>query len=149
MFRLFALVLSLFACCAAAIAAPDIALLKRQVEDSELAFARSMADRDHAAFVSHLSEDAVFFADRRTSVGRAAVALAWKPYFDGGTAPFYWRPDQVEVTPDGLLALSTGPVYDASGKPIARFNSVWRLEAPNTWRIVLDKGQPWDGPKKP
>lgn len=43
---------------------------------------------------------------------------------------------------DGTLAHSSGPVRDASGKPIARFNSVWRQEAPGVWRVVLDKGSP-------
>jgi len=35
-------------------------------------------------------------------------------------------------------------VLDAAGKPIARFNSIWRQEAPGVWRIVFDKGQPPD-----
>jgi hypothetical protein len=35
-------------------------------------------------------------------------------------------------------------VRDADGKPIARFNSVWRQEAPGVWRVVFDKGQPAD-----
>ena len=26
------------------------------------------------------------------------------------------------------------------GKPVATFTSIWRLEAPGTWRIVFDKG---------
>lgn len=47
---------------------------------------------------------------------------------------------------DGRLALSTDPVRDPSGKLIARFNSVWRLEAPGHWRVVFDKGQPPDAP---
>jgi ketosteroid isomerase-like protein len=125
---------------------PDPAVLKRQVEDTELSFARSMADRDRGAFVRHLSEQAVFISDGKALVGKEAVAAAWKRFFEAKQAPFSWRPDQVEVTADGLLALSTGPVFDPAGKPIARFNSVWRLEAPGTWRIVFDKGQPWDGP---
>jgi hypothetical protein len=40
----------------------------------------------------------------------------------------------------GSLAMTSGPVYDPAGKVFARFTSVWRLEAPNTWRIVFDKG---------
>jgi hypothetical protein len=55
-------------------------------------------------------------------------------------APFSWEPDQVEVLDSGTLAHSSGPVYDPKGKIIARFNSVWRLEAPGKWRIVFDKG---------
>jgi len=46
----------------------------------------------------------------------------------------------VQVLDSGNLALSTGPVRDRSGKLIGRFTSVWRLEAPHTWRIVFDQG---------
>ena len=116
----------------------------RQVEAAERAFARSMAERDFAAFTALLSEQAVFFDGKAVLRGKAAVAAGWKPLFDGPKAPFSWAPDQVQVLADGTLALSTGPVLDPEGKPIARFNSIWRLEAPGAWRIVFDKGQPAD-----
>ena len=116
----------------------------RQVEAAERAFARSMAERDFAAFTALLSEQAVFFDGKAVLRGKAAVAAGWKPLFDGPKAPFSWAPDQVQVLADGTLALSTGPVLDPAGKPIARFNSIWRLDAPGAWRIVFDKGQPAD-----
>lgn len=125
-------------------AGADVATLALQVTLAEKAFARSMAERDHESFASWLSAQAVFFSERGVLRGRAAVAAGWKPYFDGPRAPFSWAPDQVQVLDDGTLALSTGPVYDAAGKPIARFNSIWRQEAPGVWRIVFDKGQPPD-----
>ena len=31
---------------------------------------------------------------------------------------------------------------DPAGKTISTFSSIWRLEAPGTWRIVFDKGSP-------
>ena len=37
-------------------------------------------------------------------------------------------------------ASSSGPVFDPSGKQIATFSSIWRLEAPGVWRIIFDKG---------
>lgn len=121
---------------------PDLAALQRQVDATERAFARSMADRDHAAFTALLSDHAVFFSGSAVLQGRDAVAAGWKPFFDGAAAPFSWAPDQVVVLGDGLLAQSTGPVRDPAGRVIARFNSVWRQEAPGVWRIVFDKGQP-------
>ena len=130
---------------ASAVAAqPATDPLARQVADTERAFARSMAERNFAAFTALLSEQAVFWDGDAVLRGKAAVAAAWKPLFDGPKAPFSWAPDNVQVLADGTLALSTGPVLDPAGKPIARFNSVWRLEAPGTWRIVFDKGQPAD-----
>ena len=131
--------------CGAAFGQIDRAALERQVADTERAFARSMAERDHAAFTKHLSEQAVFFG-RKVLYGKAEVASAWQRFFVDKEAPFSWEPDLVVVAADGLLAHSTGPVRDPSGKPIARFNSIWRLEAPNTWRILFDKGQAWEEP---
>ncbi len=136
-------------CAGVAAAAPapaiDTEALARQVADTERAFARSMADRRLADFTALLSEDAVFFgSQQKVHRGKAAVSAAWKGFFDGPKAPFSWEPDQVQVLADGTLALSTGPVRDPEGKLIARFNSIWRQEAPGVWRIVFDKGQPAD-----
>jgi ketosteroid isomerase-like protein len=144
-----ALAMALLASSSAALPQTDVEALKRQVADTERSFARSMADRDHAAFTVFLSEQAVFFSGAKTLIGKTAVSAGWKRFFDEAAAPFSWQPDQVEVTSDGRLAMSTGPVYGPDGRPIARFNSVWRLEAPGTWRIVFDKGQPWEEGAKP
>ena len=40
----------------------------------------------------------------------------------------------------GHLAFSSGPVFDADGKRVDTFNSVWRLEDDGKWRIIFDKG---------
>jgi ketosteroid isomerase-like protein len=117
---------------------PDEA--KAQVFATERAFAKSMADRDYAAFTSFLAPDAVFFSGPEPRRGKQAVADAWKRFFDKPQAPFSWEPERVEVLDSGTLALSTGPVRDPGGKLIATFTSIWRLEAPGVWRIVFDKG---------
>lgn len=122
-------------------AAPDLEALRQQVAETERAFARSMAERDLAAFTRHLSEQAVFFSGPAVLRGKAAVVAGWRGYFDGPQAPFSWEPDQVEVLADGTLAHSSGPVRNPAGQRVARFNSVWRLEAPGTWRIVFDRGE--------
>ncbi len=114
--------------------------LQQQVTETERAFARTMADRDHAAFASFLSEEAVFFSGETATRGKAAVAAAWRPFFKGATAPFSWEPDRVEVLESGTLALSTGPVYDPSGRLVGRFSSIWRREGAGRWRIVFDQG---------
>ncbi len=128
-----------------AMASIDLAALQQQVFTAERAFARSMAERKHEDFMRHLSEQALFFGgpDGKSVLrGKAAVAAGWKSFYDGALAPFSWDPDQVEVSPDGQLAHSTGLVRDPSGKPVVRFNSVWRQEAPGVWRVVVDKGAP-------
>ncbi len=107
---------------------------------TETAFAKSMADRDFNAFVSHLSAEAVFFDGSKIRHGSEEVSAAWKPLFLDPKAPFSWAPDHVEVLASGKLALSTGLVM-VNDRVVGRFNSIWRLEAPDTWRIVFDKGE--------
>jgi len=121
-------------------AAPESA--KDQVWAAETAFAKSMADRDVQAFSGYVSDEAVFFGGPQPLRGKADVVAKWTAFFTDKDAPFSWAPDQVEVLDSGTLALSTGIVRDPTGKPVARFNSIWRLEAPNQWRVVFDKGSP-------
>lgn len=116
--------------------------LKKQVTDTERAFAATMKARDHAAFASFLSQDAVFFSGGEAQRGKEAVMQAWKARFIQPDAPFSWEPKDVEVIESGTLAYSSGPVYDPSGKVVSYFHSIWRLEAPNTWKIVFDRGSP-------
>jgi ketosteroid isomerase-like protein len=120
---------------------PSNAELKQQVADTELAFAATMAKRDHAAFVSFLADETVFYSGPKPLRGKEAVAQFWKKFYDKPEAPFSWAPDDVEVLDSGTLAHSSGPVHDPKGKLIGRFNSVWRLEGPGKWRIVFDKGE--------
>ena len=114
--------------------------VREQVMATERAFARTMADRDASKFSRFVSAEAVFFSADHPLHGKSAINAAWAKYFKEPSAPFSWEPSQVEVLDSGTLALSSGPVKDGSGKLIGTFTSIWRLEAPNTWRIVFDKG---------
>lgn len=123
-------------------AATDVKVLAEQVRATEQAFARTMADRNHAAFTSHLADEAVFFGGRGVSRGKEAVAASWKPLFEGPTAPFSWEPEKVEVLDSGTLAISTGAVRDPQGRRTGTFNSIWRLEGDGKWKIIFDNGCP-------
>jgi len=119
---------------------PHTPTVKEQVLATELAFAKTMADRDFNGFVRFLSRDAIFFSQSGVQRGTAQIAADWEPLFKDKVAPFSWTPDAVEVLSSGDLALSTGVVL-VGGKVVGRFNSVWRLEAGHTWRVVFDKGE--------
>ncbi|HSN44893.1 MAG TPA: nuclear transport factor 2 family protein [Casimicrobiaceae bacterium] len=133
-------VAALVAGCAAVPADLRRGSAREDVAATERAFAATMAARDHAAFTAFLAPDAVFVSGTRTLRGRSEVAAAWRRFYDRPEAPFSWEPETVEVLDSGTLALSTGPVRDPRGKLIARFTSIWRLEAPGIWRIVFDSG---------
>jgi ketosteroid isomerase-like protein len=113
-----------------------------EVRKAEIAFARSMADRDLQAFLEFVAEDAIFFGSAGALRGAEAVKAAWEPFFRTPQAPFSWEPEHVEVLDSGDLAFSSGPVRDAQGNRIGTFNSVWRRNAKGRWEVVFDKGCP-------
>jgi ketosteroid isomerase-like protein len=107
---------------------------------AEIAFAKTMADRDYLAFLRFVAEDAVFLNGDKPLRGKAAIAEYWKRFYSDSRAPFSWKPELVEVIGSGGLAQSTGPVSSADGKVFASFYSTWRLESDGNWRVVLDNG---------
>jgi len=111
-----------------------------EVEAREIAFAKTLADRDFEAFLGFISPEAVFFNGNEALRERDAVASAWAPFFEGPTAPFSGGPDVVEVLASGALALSSGPIRDATGQPAGRLNSIWSTDADGQWRVAFDKG---------
>ena len=113
---------------------------REQVAATERAFAKTMADRDLKAFGGFLSDDSVFFSGPKPLHGKQAVIGFWSRFYSGPQAPFSWEPRVIEVLESGALALSSGPVWDAQGKLIACFSSIWRQEAPGVWKIVFDRG---------
>ena len=125
-----------------AVAPPVESEAQRQVRATEQAFARTMADRDHAAFATFLADDAIFMSEKRTLRGKSEVMEGWKGFYAGADAPFSWEPERVEVLESGTLALSTGAVHSPQGDRIGTFNSIWRREADGHWRVVFDKGCP-------
>lgn len=142
--RTLALSLSLAAVlsgCASTAPRVDREQLVAQVTAAEIAFAKTMADRDHAAFLAFVAEDAVFLnGDRDSLHGRAAVGEGWKRLYEGASAPFSWKPEYVEVSGSGTLALSTGPVSAPDGRIVSHYYSTWRLDPDGHWRVVFDNG---------
>jgi ketosteroid isomerase-like protein len=127
---------------AATASAETNAELEAQVRARETAFAKTMADRDHAAFQTFLADETVFFGRQGPIRGKQAVATAWKPLYEAKAAPFSWAPETVQVLDSGTLGITFGPVKDPEGKSVGVFNSIWRREKDGQWRIVFDKGCP-------
>lgn len=120
------------------------------VRCQEVAFSRAAEDRDLAAFVSFLDADARFVG---TGVlrGPDEIAAAWQVFFEDDGPEIRWRPQFVEVLESGDLALTRGPYRVLAKGPNGEvveewgtFNSVWRKDADDTWRIILDAGSKSD-----
>lgn len=126
---------------------PPTAKLQDELRATESAFAKTMADRDRAAFATFIADEAIFFGRNGEIRGKKAVTEAWASYFDGKEAPFSWKPETVTVLDSGTLGLSTGPVFGSDGKQSATFSSIWRRKADGKWEIIFDKGCQYCGGK--
>ena len=131
----------LLACIASgtAFAAEDLSKLADEVRATEIAFAKTLADRDVKTFRRMIAPDVIWLADKPLR-GPAEVLTRWQKYFDAPAPPFSWAPEIVEVQAGGKLALSTGPVFSPEGKRIATYTSIWRREASGKWLIIFDRG---------
>ena len=112
-----------------------------QVRATEIAFAKTLADRDVKKFRSMIAPDVIWLADVPLR-GPDQVLTRWQKYFEGPKPPFSWAPETVEVQDGGKLALSTGPVFNPEGKKVGTFTSIWRREDSGEWKIIFDSGSP-------
>lgn len=119
------------------IALPAFADAVDDVRQAESSFAGAFADRDQAKFFSFVADDATFLGAKRTLAGKPAVVAAWSEYFKGA-APFRWTPERVVVNATGDLGMTSGPVYDATGKHFADFLSVWQKQKDGSWKVLFD-----------
>ena len=138
-----ALTLVLLAATGADPGVKTLAELTESLRTTAIAFAQTMADRDHDAFIAFLDGEAIFFSGDEEIRGRDAVAAAWADYFEGDAPPFSWEPTVVSVLDSGELGLTSGPVLDPEGNRFATFSSVWRRTSDGRWLIVLDRGYRW------
>ena len=122
-------------------ATPSLAELTEQVRATEIAFAKTLADRDVKTFLRMIAPDVIWLADKPLR-GPAEVLKSWQKFFDAPKPPFSWAPEIVEVQEGGTLALSTGPVFSPEGKRVATYTSIWRREANGEWQIIFDRGCP-------
>lgn len=121
---------------------PTFAAPVDDVRNAEIAFAKAFADRDAKTFFSFVAEDATFLSPAGTSRGRDAVVKTWSRYFEGPQAPFAWTPERVNISADGRLGLSTGPVFTPDGRHAGDFISTWRRQDDGSWKVVFDSSGP-------
>ncbi|MGZ5444877.1 MAG: alpha/beta fold hydrolase [Thermoanaerobaculia bacterium] len=110
-----------------------------EVRQAEIGFARAFADRDKAKFFSYVADDAVFMGGLQTQRGKEEVVRRWSRFFDNvPVAPFSWGPERVEVTGDGKIGFSMGPIYDAEGNHAGYYSSIWQKQSDGTWKVIVD-----------
>lgn len=116
----------------------DPATAREEVRQAEIAFAAAFRDRERDRFFAMMTDDAIFLGPEKTLRGRRQVIETWSRFFTDPAPPFSWRPERVEVSNDGTLGLSTGPIQDPAGKVIGSYSSIWRRQPDGTWKVVFD-----------
>lgn len=126
---------------------PQLGAAECEVWVREASFAKSVEDRDPAAFASHLDEGAVFGAKSpQPQRGRDAIVAAWGGIIDGSALELRWYPTMVAIDGSGQLAYSSGPaLYARAGEAgpdyrMGAFQSIWRRGGDGAWRVVFDDG---------
>ena len=116
----------------------------REVICAETNFSRAAERKDKQAFLELVDADARFVTGS-VARGREEIALAWAGVFEPDGPQMRWRPRVVEVTADGMLAISRGPYrvrrHGDDGEVIeswGHYISTWRRDAEGEWRIVFD-----------
>lgn len=116
---------------------------------AEIAFARSVAEHDRAAFAATIAEDAIFLGAGGPLRGRDAIVEAWAPFLAEDGPRLEWHPEVAEVEDGGDFGITRGPyTYTGrgpDGEPVTEqgtFTSVWRREGDGSWRVVFDSGCP-------
>ncbi|MDA0705262.1 MAG: nuclear transport factor 2 family protein [Proteobacteria bacterium] len=123
-----------------------------EVRCREIGFSRAAESRDAELFATYIDPDARFIGNSALR-GPVAVASAWAMFFAADGPSIKWRPQFVEILDDGTLALTRGPyrlvMTDEQGVKTEHwgtFNSVWRIQADGSWKVVFDAGSDSDVP---
>lgn len=119
---------------------------EHEVICAETGFSRAAEAKDREAFIRFVDPDARFVSGQ-VAKGREEIAAAWAGLLAPDGPVIRWRPEVVEVTADGQLALSHGPYrvtstdeHGVTSHSWGHFNSTWRRSADGAWRVVFDIG---------
>ena len=128
------------------VALTSAATVQQEVICAETGFSRAAEAKDRDAFLDFVDPDARFITGR-IARGREEVAAAWSGALSPGGPTMRWRPAVVEVSSDGMLAISRGPYrstyVNEDGEMVeswGHFISTWRKNAAGRWQVLFDTG---------
>ena len=119
-----------------------------EVWQRELAFARSVATHDAAAFAELVHPGAAFESGQPVPLrGRDQVVAAWGDLVAGKGMRLSWYPSRVTIGGAADVAWSSGPVlFEWPDRPPEKryatgtYHSVWTRDADGRWRVLFDEG---------
>jgi uncharacterized protein (TIGR02246 family) len=129
-----------------AAAAPDLDVLRAEVEAAERRYNRAARERDRETFHGLLTKDTVFLAGE-LHAGRLAVMAVWQPLFDG-KYDFRYDAETLEstVARSGEWAWSVGSVETRYQRPgvttedvtESDYLHVWSRDEDGEWRLAYN-----------
>ncbi len=129
-------------------APPALSADECEVWQRELAFARSVAAHDAAAFAELVHPGAAFEAGQPKPLrGRDQVVAGWRDLIAGKGLRLSWYPSRVTIGGAADVAWSSGPVlFEWPDRPPEKryatgtYHSVWTRDADGRWRVLFDEG---------
>ena len=129
-------------------AASDLTPAECEVWAREVAFARSVADRDAVAFAGFVHPGAAFNTGQAEPLrGRDRIVEAWAGIIAGKDLRLSWYPSRVTIGAAANVAWSSGPaLFEWPDRPpaqryaIGTYHSVWTRDADGRWRVLFDEG---------
>ena len=122
----------------------------QSVVEAEKAFARAGVERGiRESFLQFFADDSIIFAPEPKDAKKFYTS-----YEEKGRK-LIWQPIFATIANSGELGLTTGPwemqKSKTDGTPIAygHFVSIWKKQADNSWKVVLDVGIDHPQPPKP
>jgi ketosteroid isomerase-like protein len=117
----------------------------------EAEFAKAVAERGQAAFVTYFADNGVELEDGGGITSRAEIAK--KPAWPEGTS-LSWNPVHEEMAASGDLGFTYGNyVFKSKNKDgtivssYGKYMSVWRKQKDGTWKVIADMGNSSPEPK--
>lgn len=127
---------------------PDPQAAAAAIMRADADFARTVADKDRARFLTFVAEATTFNGGAPDELhGRDAVMKQWATFFEPDGPSLSWTPIKGEVLATGDIGWTTGQsVFRQKGpdgkttERHGRYLTVWRKQADGRWQVVFDTG---------
>ena len=117
----------------------------------EADFAKAVAERGHAAFVTYFADDGVELEDGGGVSTRDMISK--QPAWPEGTS-LTWAPVKTDMAASGDLGYTYGNYVfkskDKEGKPVTaygKYMSVWKKQRDGSWQVAVDMGNSSPAPR--
>jgi ketosteroid isomerase-like protein len=123
---------------------PDIKAAQAAIMKADEDFNRSVADRNRAAFLALIADQATFGGGTPNELkGKDEIWKAWSVFFDPKGPALTWHPSKADVLAGGDVGYTTG--FSERRAPDGTVNkgnylTVWKKQKDGSWKAIFDTG---------